>query len=208
MAMGWLEGELKRLGEYELAEDIALKRKQFERRGHGKDISLPITNVVSESASSSPNQSAYESRFGKSDLLRSDATRNLLLAVESYGIAANRGLINLGSLMVCLYSDEKVSKILTDLGAEKESVVPALEEWMGEGTVSGYLNGKPAVALAPWTQEAIEQGARIATRTGRSSVEPIDILQGVLANREWEGAPILDRFGITLESVEAAIRNQ
>jgi plasmid maintenance system antidote protein VapI len=45
MAMGFIEGELRRLGEHDLAEDIALKRRQFARKGHGEDIPLPASDV-------------------------------------------------------------------------------------------------------------------------------------------------------------------
>src|SRR3989338_906364 len=40
MAMQYLERELRKLKETDLAEDIALKKKQFARRGHGSDIPL------------------------------------------------------------------------------------------------------------------------------------------------------------------------
>lgn len=41
--MQFIERVLGDLGETDLAEDIALKRKQFARRGHGSDISSTYT---------------------------------------------------------------------------------------------------------------------------------------------------------------------
>lgn len=56
MAMQHIEGCLRELGESDLAEDIALKRKQFARRGHGSDIPLPTQEGKTGRASARPQE--------------------------------------------------------------------------------------------------------------------------------------------------------
>lgn len=49
-----LEGELKRLGETEILEQVALAHKQFSRKGHGNDISLPGADLQSPKSETTP----------------------------------------------------------------------------------------------------------------------------------------------------------
>lgn len=85
MAMQYIEGELRKLGENDLAEDIALKRKQFARRGHGKDIAMPKAETAPTARAATPKEQAPTEVKRFSDEAREALTKEGYVIYELNG---------------------------------------------------------------------------------------------------------------------------
>lgn len=143
-----------------------------------------------------------------------DPTGRALIGLGLDEMAVRRELA--GARVISLGGSEIDTEALAAIGVDYEAVRAAVERRFGAGALNVTLTRKPprrawfrrrrhSVRFSGEARRALERSLRIAVARGDKEIAPLHVLLGVLADPFCIAVRMIERRGLTVEELRAAL---